>query len=674
MGKLIDSLAASIVLDVDLRDGEIRDRSATAAAVTPTGTLRFGVGKFGRHLQVGTGASFLSVADAAAQRITSGTLIVLRNAATPMGSSHLISKRSGGGTCFTLSHDGVNTLTLYDGTAGSTIIAPNNAVFYAATSVAGQKPRFHVNGAFIGLGSVASTFATTAGIPLLIGNIFTGAAPANGICRAILLNTVLTDAQIAAIYEELTGERGTIATELRNPAYPYPLVQAPDTRPLIEFDMETRNGAKLANLGTAGAAYDTTPTGAVSVRGAFDKATWLSGASPSAMLTAANIAELSGATKFTVETVLSFDDAATDRPIVAWSDAGAANMVYLRHAGAAGLQAYFVSGGVVASGLFALTEIPGVQYLWRVEYDGTQADNATRLKMYLNGVQQTPLTFVGTIPASLPVMARPLQIGSNTASLVNRHLGSYSCFRMWVGTVPTAAENTRRYRQFQRLLRYRLDMQAVPVTLANVTAGQIPGTQWMVNAGTHSVAQDATTPFKRWFVDVGTGTIYRSNRTAYGTFLFDFVKVSDAGTVIWCPIMSLPNGKYSDAGQNGYMILVGSNEQITLYRVTGGAVTGILGTANAYIALSTVYRLALTRNKAGVFTLYIKGGAYATWTLVSVAGGSGTNPVTDATHTSAQSMNVWPNAGDKTAPGAIFEEPLDPTDADTSAFLERAGY
>ncbi len=67
---------------------------------------------------------------------------------------------------------------------------------------------------------------------------------------------------------------------------------------------------------------------------------------------------------------------------------------------------YVESGGAVATGKFSLSGSVSADEMFYVAvvYDGTQADNASRMIIYLNGVQQT-LSFVGTIPATMPNLA-----------------------------------------------------------------------------------------------------------------------------------------------------------------------------------------------------------------------------------------------------------------------------
>ena len=58
------------------------------------------------------------------------------------------------------------------------------------------------------------------------------------------------------------------------------------------------------------------------------------------------------------------------------------------------------------------------------------------------------------------------------------------------------------------------------------------------------------------------------------------------------------------------------------------------------------YDIRITRSATGVFTSYIKGGAFADWTLIDPTGGSGTNPVTDNTHTTSCCATIDMDAGD----------------------------
>ncbi|MFZ2898546.1 MAG: LamG-like jellyroll fold domain-containing protein, partial [Saprospiraceae bacterium] len=70
-------------------------------------------------------------------------------------------------------------------------------------------------------------------------------------------------------------------------------------------------------------------------------------------------------------------------------------------------------------------------------YDGTQTGNANRLKIYVNGVQQT-LTFLNTIPATTPNSGNPLTLGSFNGGL-HPFGGALDEVRIW-NTARTQAE------------------------------------------------------------------------------------------------------------------------------------------------------------------------------------------------------------------------------------------
>ncbi len=67
-------------------------------------------------------------------------------------------------------------------------------------------------------------------------------------------------------------------------------------------------------------------------------------------------------------------------------------------------------GTSIAAGMSPQVSVAAEWSQCVVVYDGTQATNATRLKVYLDGVQQT-LTFTGTIPAALQNPTSAFEIG-----------------------------------------------------------------------------------------------------------------------------------------------------------------------------------------------------------------------------------------------------------------------
>ena len=134
-------------------------------------------------------------------------------------------------------------------------------------------------------------------------------------------------------------------------------------------------------------------------------------------------------------------------------------------------------------------------------------------------------------------------------------------------------------------------------------------------------------------VNTGAGIAYINQDKAYGTWEFDVNKGADGNALV----IAFINDLASRSSNDGYEIELGVTETIYLVERIDGAYNPLFITAASYIAINTDYRIKITRSLAGVFTVYIKGGTFGwdDWTTVSVAGGSGTNPVTDTTYTTS---------------------------------------
>jgi len=152
---------------------------------------------------------------------------------------------------------------------------------------------------------------------------------------------------------------------------------------------------------------------------------------------------------------------------------------------------------------------------------------------------------------------------------------------------------------------------------------------------------------------VTAGMVAIPSSTAYGTWEFDVYKSTNA-TV--CNICFIGQDKANYPTQyGGYRYIFEGLEDIYLDKINGVTASTLLKSAVSYITYGTWYRGKVTRSTAGVFTVLIKGGAftptagYDGWTLVSVSGGTGTNPVTDNTYTTSNYFTVDLDAGDRIA-------------------------
>ncbi len=187
-------------------------------------------------------------------------------------------------------------------------------------------------------------------------------------------------------------------------------------------------------------------------------------------------------------------------------------------------------------------------------------------------------------------------------------------------------------------LLYTSDSKKWLPTLANVTAGRISNTDFRVSTGAWKVSEDSSK--KKWIENVTAGMAYMPSKQAYGTWVFEVMKGADANA----PLVHFVSTNM--AGATGYRLVYSATESLAIVQTGTGAT--VMATANSYLATSAItYKIAISRNSAGAFTMYIKGGTFTDWTIVSVTGGSGTNPATNNNVTTSSHIVPDLDAGDK---------------------------
>jgi hypothetical protein len=157
-------------------------------------------------------------------------------------------------------------------------------------------------------------------------------------------------------------------------------------------------------------------------------------------------------------------------------------------------------------------------------------------------------------------------------------------------------------------------------------------------------------------LDVGTkvmrctsaGTVAFPSTVAYGEWEWDWLSTgTNVLSVSFLSDSIIPRYDFS-----GYIILESSGIMY-FRRVDGDGITSntLLSTDSGYLLKDTWYRIKITRTKDGEFTVYIRGGDFGNtdWTLVSVTGGTGTNPVVDSTYSESQYFVLDLDVGDKIA-------------------------
>jgi hypothetical protein len=176
---------------------------------------------------------------------------------------------------------------------------------------------------------------------------------------------------------------------------------------------------------------------------------------------------------------------------------------------------------------------------------------------------------------------------------------------------------------------YDQDLSMVRPTLADVAAGSnIPGTDYLVNSGSYSVQEDSAFPTGKLIQCEADGDKARPQPLAYGSWHFGFRSQNDSSTRRIYLVADTPAGAVSVGGYS--FTFYAANLTIALQKFTPGAAT-VWSTAAGYVSHDTYYEIWITRDYAGEFTTWIKGGAFTDWTLIDVSGGSGTNPIIENT-------------------------------------------
>ena len=146
---------------------------------------------------------------------------------------------------------------------------------------------------------------------------------------------------------------------------------------------------------------------------------------------------------------------------------------------------------------------------------------------------------------------------------------------------------------------------------------------------------------------VTTGNLFSSFNQVYGIWEFDFYK-TETGDVSLYFISSLAD---TAAALDGYIFQCTTSENIELNRIDAGSGTSLFSAGTSFANVNQWYNIRIVRNEtlnqyingaAGTFAVFLDG------SLLDVSGGTGTNPVTDTTHTSSRYMMIeLSGTGDK---------------------------
>jgi hypothetical protein len=602
--SFIDDLYLESVVahDSELLRGTIADRVAgDVGTITGTVSQAKTDGRRGLEFQ---STGLLTYADSAARRLAGGqaSIVVLgkpvRQTAT---AQRLVSKRDAGGTSYDLYTSAAGTVTLYDGanarTLAATLIRRN---VFAVTLVNGAAAQGYIDGVALGAFSGVSTIAADDS-PLRIGNYYDSTLPFQGaISRVLLLSRALTAREVSVLYEELVAQKSVLRTF--GPVLPQAMVA--DAVPL-SYDMTVRTAAGLVpNLGTLGSTYDATvvpPANATPMGLALAK--------ESGLTVTAGMTPITSDDTHAVEFICKIDSITNAPVIVSSATAGA----YWIGKTAADVWEWRCGGSTRSFTGRSLS-----QWVHIVANKSAAGDNA---QFYCNGVAlATAGGSLGNKAADVTalVFGRYMSAGQGC-------LGKGRALQLHATSV-TQDKALANYRKAARTPYHVFDVDAVPVTLANVTtAGAgIPTTPVRVGSGQWAVKDRLFTKSgerkrEAWIENVAAGWVSRQQDPGTRRWRFRVYRANTANTITVGFLSSARSLTFD--GYALQFLTDGGSTRIFVNSVAAGAhTTRAVGDANA-LALNTWYDIDVSLRFDGLISVWYRKTGSKTW----IVGPSATN-------------------------------------------------
>lgn len=559
----------------------------------------------------GGGGGIVTV-EGAEQRALSGTIFLTArrfDIRAVENGIRLVVKRDAGGAAWDLAiGSSANVLSMYDGTNTRTF---TSAALAAAKSLSirwtvGGIPQLFVDGAYRVNGS--GTLSPTADdAPIVIGNQYTYGAPslwnqygAFLLFNDAILGRAITDQEISELHD--AWERiGSVFQPKRTISLPRKATDIVATPPLLHLAGE-RNGANLL-LDLSGNGRNGTISGRVTqTKGPC--CTRHSGHGAGNPLVAAAADTNLYPDSFTLELRYIARSRGESNQGCLWSVSDGGTTRSRLFLGAANVWWYEVAyAGSTARWTFAAGpySLPHELTIKHARSLGT-APTVT-----LDG---ETLTVTEAVAASgaLTAAAAPVVNRLNTAALDSDFDGDLLDEKEW-GSLLTDAECRALYVDHAlsdvRRLANRTDY---PVSVANVTAvGKVGPWKWRL--GTLNWSDDGT---RRRLLGAATSEASAPSAQLYGAWYLRGKKGTDAG-VVHLPIAAVAEAAV--ASFNGYVLTLGADESVVLNRIAAGTPAAVVSSAAAAIVVGTEYEFFVThRARDGLWTVWIRGGAYTTWT------------------------------------------------------------
>ena len=635
MTQFIRSLVEGghVPLYVDFRTGSVRSLSGTAATVAPTliGTPRFMTCRGTRALDCRAGGvQYAHQADQLGSELTLVCLADFRSSAN-WASGRMITKRDAGGQNFEM-YCATARLLYYDSSSTNTATLTGwYGRSIGVSHVSGMVPKLYANGVDVTAAGALVRTIPQFNVAMTVGCFYAFAFGfQDPMFAAIMVNTALSPVDMARLHRELVAAPGIVARARKGFSIPYPSkTPAEVTAESILFDIkgEPITGT-LPDVATG--AYPATIVGRADVvkGGPFGSAVSLRTSNDYGDLPAAVNAQIF-TQSYSIEAWVKPHQAPAGAAVVF----GATSRNYVGQRGGSMLTSYqtaAVAQQTVDGTAGTIIPWKHQHFVWTLEINGA---NVT-VNQYADGVNRGYATFAtGFLTSVTDALINAYSAGSNG------FWGDYSMVRYYKNRVLTPAEVRANYLEGARKCLLDASVHSdgsCPVSLAALGVGCELANGWKVESGTWKVVEDAPVlpgiPGVRSLQCVTAGTLSTPDTSAYGSWLIPIKRVAATGVYV----NFIADRVGTVLAPLGYAVGLNSGGQVILVRTTGGGSAVVTVSPNAYTTTNVQYWLWLTRRFDGTFTTWIRGGAYTDWTLVSVIGGSGANPGTDATYTTSK--------------------------------------
>lgn len=508
------------------------------------------------------------------------------------------------------------------------------AVVTYSGSKAGSGFRLHLeNGtSYVGSGVLPESNCNNAASLTIAGSAVTVWNKASRAVRlAAMFNRVITPQEAVTLMAELRRETppGLLDAPKRHFSFPHRTLtpaQAAAQGLVLDTDFVRRSDGKVRNL--APTAYAGTLVG--------NPVPWTEGMvfdGVDDLLNFGDVTELNGASKVVVDwSMLAMETSITSGDVV-WGKNVVANQRFnVEFANPTPSSSLFirVEGGSPANATTPAGTFGSKRWTrFTLAFDGTQATNAERLRLFVEGAQ-VALTFAGSIPAALSN-----SVGSSFV-LANDGLGSANksniavrSLRIRAGVALTAAEVRAEYLEGARRLtldgRLRSD-GSCPVSLTAITTAntKVPGTIWTTRTALATYVEEVSIGYGPRCIRQagGDNLIFANQPEAFGSWYLQ----CNSQQLQFFPIASVPEN-YHSVSKNGYMLYFDGNT-VDLYKDTAGALAVLFSAPLGPTVLQKNVSFWLSRTPVGVFKLWYRLATDSAWSLVGTA--------TDAIHTTSK--------------------------------------